>query len=230
MFNPGDVVSYQEACLEEGTTLQRGMNFHLRGGRSVILMSLRQGAPYADRVEEDGRVLIYEGHDAHRRRDGPSPKAVDQPLANPNGVLTQNGLFFKAAHGFKNGEQEAELVRVYEKLRPGIWVYNGVFRLVDSWTATSNSRKVFKFRLVLVDEPESGKLGMGKLEYSRLIPTSVKLVVWRRDAGQCVECGSRDNLHFDHIIPYSRGGSSLVAENIQLLCARHNLEKRDRIA
>ena len=45
----------------------------------------------------------------------------------------------------------------------------------------------------------------------------------------CVECGSEDNLHFDHIIPFSKGGSSLVAENIQILCARHNLEKRDTI-
>jgi 5-methylcytosine-specific restriction endonuclease McrA len=47
--------------------------------------------------------------------------------------------------------------------------------------------------------------------------------------GKCVQCGSSDNLHFDHIIPFSLGGSSLVAENIQLLCARHNLQKRDRI-
>jgi len=44
-----------------------------------------------------------------------------------------------------------------------------------------------------------------------------------------VKCGSTNNLHFDHIIPYSKGGPSLVAENIQLLCARHNLEKRDKI-
>jgi 5-methylcytosine-specific restriction endonuclease McrA len=62
-----------------------------------------------------------------------------------------------------------------------------------------------------------------------MIPTPVKLAVWKRDRGRCVECGSTDNLHFDHVIPYSRGGSSLVAENIQLLCARHNFSKRDRI-
>lgn len=67
------------------------------------------------------------------------------------------------------------------------------------------------------------------LEVTRIIPTSVKLEVWKRDKGRCVECGSADNLHFDHIIPWSRGGSSLTAENVQLLCARHNIVKRDRI-
>jgi len=59
MVNQGDVISYLDMCREEGVNLQRGMNFRLKGGFSVILMSLRPGAPYADRIEEDGRVLIY---------------------------------------------------------------------------------------------------------------------------------------------------------------------------
>lgn len=67
------------------------------------------------------------------------------------------------------------------------------------------------------------------LEATRVIPTAVKLEVWKRDKGRCVECGSIVNLHFDRIIPWSRGGSSLTAENVQLLCARHNLAKHDRI-
>ena len=45
------------------------------------------------------------------------------------------------------------------------------------------------------------------------------------DRGKCRICGSSDNLHFDHILPFSKGGSSKVASNIQLLCARHNLKK-----
>jgi len=62
-----------------------------------------------------------------------------------------------------------------------------------------------------------------------MIPTLVKREVWKRDDGHCRACGSTDNLHFDHIIPFSRGGSSILVENVQLLCARHNLGKRDRI-
>jgi 5-methylcytosine-specific restriction endonuclease McrA len=62
-----------------------------------------------------------------------------------------------------------------------------------------------------------------------VIPSEVKLAVWKRDRGRCVTCGSEDNLHFDHVLAFSRGGSSLLAENVQLLCARHNLSKSDRI-
>jgi 5-methylcytosine-specific restriction endonuclease McrA len=42
-------------------------------------------------------------------------------------------------------------------------------------------------------------------------------------------CGATDELHFDHILPFARGGTSLTAANVQLLCARHNLAKSDRI-
>ncbi len=51
----------------------------------------------------------------------------------------------------------------------------------------------------------------------------------KRDGGKCTKCGSTDDLHFDHIIPWSKGGSSSTAENVQLLCERHNLQKHDRI-
>jgi len=62
-----------------------------------------------------------------------------------------------------------------------------------------------------------------------MIPTQVKLAVWKRDKGRCRLCGSDKNLHFDHIIPWSKGGSSLTEDNIQLLCAKHNLAKHDNI-
>ena len=58
-MKPGDVISYLEMCQEEGVNLQRGMNFHLGNDYSVILMSLRQNAPYADKILEDGKVLSY---------------------------------------------------------------------------------------------------------------------------------------------------------------------------
>ena len=124
----------------------------------------------------------------------------------------------------------AELVWVYEKLEPGIWTFNGVFRLVDAWKEPSGQRQVFKFRLELLEDTDADAHDAPQdLLHNRPIPSDVKLAVWKRDNGRCVLCGRTDNLHFDHVVPFSRGGSSLVAENIQLLCARHNLAKSDRI-
>lgn len=229
MIKAGDVISYLDMCKEEGVNLQRGMNFKLNGNLSVILMSLRRGAPYADRVEGDGKILIYEGHDVAKYDNSSNPKTVDQPMTNPSGTLTQNGLFYRAAVRYKKGLSEAELVKAYEKIHSGIWAYNGISKLVDAWRETSNGRKVFKFKLELTNITDKSTPKIREIEHSRLIPASVKLEVWKRDRGQCVLCSSKDNLHFDHIIPYSKGGSSLVAENIQLLCARHNIAKKDKI-
>jgi len=229
MIKVGDVLSYLDVCTIEGVNLQRGMNYRLNSNYSVILMSLRPNAPYSDRVEGNGNVLIYEGHDTPRHRNIPNPKRVDQPMTNPSGTLTQNGLFYQSAKRYKSSQNQPELVKVYEKIHPSIWVYNGFFRLVDAWQEVSDARKVFKFRLEVADDMDGITLENKKVDHSRLIPAAVKLEVWKRDKGQCIICGSKDNLHFDHIIPYSKGGSSLTAENIQLLCIRHNLAKRDKI-
>jgi len=230
MIKPGDVISHSQMCIEEDSMLQRGMNFHLKPIYSVILMSVRAGAPYVDQVQDEGRVLIYEGHDLPRTRGVGDVKKLDQPMFTPNGKLTQNGNFFEAAQKPKKDKEHKELVKVYEKIRSGIWVYNGIFKLVDATQEKSGKRKVFKFRLEIAQDEfgfESNK--ETDLDHSRLIPASVKLEVWKRDGGKCIKCDSDTNLHFDHILPYAKGGTSLKAENIQLLCARHNLQKSDSI-
>lgn len=60
------------------------------------------------------------------------------------------------------------------------------------------------------------------------ITRSIQREVWQRDGGKCVECGTREKLCFDHIIPFSRGGSNTI-RNLQLLCERCNLSKGNRI-
>lgn len=227
-MKPGDILSYLEMCQEEGASLQRGMNFRLRPTHSVVLMSLRAGAPYDDSLQESGRVLIYEGHDIPTLKGGPDPKSVDQPLKSANGKPTENGKFWSTAEAAESGT-EPERVRVYEKIKAGIWAYNGTFALLSAWMESSKGRQVVKFRMELSENEGIPVAATGPLKHERMIPSRVKQAVWKRDQGRCVLCGDTKNLHFDHEIPFAKGGSSLVAENVRLLCAKHNLAKRDKI-
>ena len=217
-------------CRRENASLQAGMNFGLGGSHSVILMSLRPNAPYQDRIEDGGTTLIYEGHDQPRSSSCPNPKLVDQLGRSPSGGLTQNGKFHAAAQSAKAGHRAPERVRAYEKIRAGIWTDNGLFQLVDSWTERDGNRLVFKFKLIAIKEEQDLKrAAISTPIRRRVIPTRVKLAVWKRDHGKCVECGATDELHFDHDLPWSKGGTSITEANVQLLCARHNLSKSDRI-
>ena len=63
---------------------------------------------------------------------------------------------------------------------------------------------------------------------SRYISQEVKDKVWNRDLGMCVECGSNENLEFDHIIPFSKGGANTY-RNLQLLCESCNRSKKDNL-
>jgi len=215
---PESIVSFFEILKEESVaTLQRGMNFRFKSTYSVILMSVRKGAPYSDKVLDEGGTLIYEGHNIPNKKNGPDPKAVDQAGAYPSGKRTQNGWFYEAAQDFKLGKRKTpEFVKVYEKIKGGIWVFNGFFDLVDAWREESNGRKVFKFKLLLRDMGEMlvAADSVPLLEHTRIIPSLVKREVWKRDKGKCVLCGSSENMHYDHDLPYSKGGTSLEAQNI----------------
>jgi 5-methylcytosine-specific restriction endonuclease McrA len=60
------------------------------------------------------------------------------------------------------------------------------------------------------------------------IPQEVLDIVWRRDQGKCVKCESQELIEFDHIIPFSKGGSN-TPRNLQILCQKCNREKSNKI-
>jgi hypothetical protein len=219
------IIPYADIVKREGLMLQRGMNFRVKPTYSVILMSVRKGAPYRDCWHEDTGLLEYEGHDEPRRGDI-DPKKVDQPMRSGGGQLTENGKFYEAALAYKERKTKAEIVQVYEKISEGVWCDRGRYELIDAKVLFDSQRNVFRFFLrpaktQYVTEPF--------LRQTRVIPTLVKVEVWKRDEGRCVICGSTKNLHFDHDIPFSKGGSSVTAKNVRLLCAKHNLSKSDKI-
>ena len=223
------IISYQELAFNEGMQVQKGMNFNVKRSYSIVLMSTLKDAPYADKLLDDG-IIEYEGHDA-RKHDSYHKKEVDQPAANETGTLTENGKFFQAADNYKSGKREPAKIKVYRKLRDGVWVDMGFYDLTDAYRAHDGKRNVFKFLL----KPNFDDIKEVKeveefvdLEHNRMIPGEVQRKVYERDHGKCTQCGATENLHFDHILPFSKGGSSKVASNIQLLCAKHNLQKGAR--
>jgi hypothetical protein len=66
---------------------------------------------------------------------------------------------------------------------------------------------------------------LSSFSQSRYISVTIKKIVYSRDGGACQCCGSSESLEYDHITPYSCGGSSTDASNIQLLCMSCNRSK-----
>ena len=104
------------------------------------------------------------------------------------------------------------------------------------WTpgprATAGGTSKFRLEAIEADEgdlPSEDVTITHEVPRNRVIPSHIKQEVWKRDNGRCVLCGSADELHFDHVLPFSRGGTSLTASNVQLLCVRHNLQKSAKI-
>jgi hypothetical protein len=155
----------------------------------------------------------------------------DQPDKLPNGKLTQNGLFVRAVDNFKKGVSPPELVKVYEKILPGVWSLKGYFDLIDYNIVHDGRRKVFRYILRLSDRGDivSSISETESLGHTRLIPSEIKKEVWKRDGGRCVICGETKNLHFDHDLPFSKGGTSVSDKNVRLLCLKHNLQKSAKI-
>lgn len=68
---------------------------------------------------------------------------------------------------------------------------------------------------------------VSKHKTKRNISERLKVQVLMRDGNKCKICGitvTGDDIHFDHKKPWSKGGET-VLENLQVLCARHNLAK-----
>jgi hypothetical protein len=73
------------------------------------------------------------------------------------------------------------------------------------------------------------KIGESIIVKRTTIPEALRNEVFERDNNRCVQCGSSEVLTLDHIIPFSKGGKTEKA-NLQTLCRKCNIEKRDKLA
>lgn len=113
-----------------------------------------------------------------------------------------------------------------------------VFYEMCEWKLTKTEAKLGddRLRLLLLDALDKDRSKWERLERKfdgqagspahkrEPIPEDVRIFVWRRDQGRCVKCGGNERLEFDHVIPFSKGGSN-TARNLQLLCELCNREK-----
>lgn len=83
-------------------------------------------------------------------------------------------------------------------------------------------------RTELIEEGLIPGINQSEMNQREQIPQIVLDQVWNRDGGKCIICGSQEKIEFDHIIPFSKGGSNTY-RNIQITCEKCNREKSNKI-
>ncbi len=75
--------------------------------------------------------------------------------------------------------------------------------------------------------PKGPRSSVARSKYSRHIPSRLRALVFKRDGYACLKCGTKVDLHADHIIPIANGGITIL-DNLQTLCSVDNLSKGNR--
>lgn len=116
--------------------------------------------------------------------------------------------------------EEEELEREREQIK---------FEILEAENKKKEKERLRTLRSEIEKElSESGEIN-NLLESKReRIPQDVMDMVWNRDGGKCLLCGKSEKLEFDHIIPFSKGGSNTY-RNLQLLCENCNRVKSNNI-
>ncbi|WP_328291177.1 TerD family protein [Kineococcus sp. NBC_00420] len=138
-------------------------------------------------------------------------------------LITSRGLAFSGVSGHQYTYKQ--VLRV-DAFGPDVHIQTTraggeyVYRVVDADIVAATTEGALRIAKRLVIAP-------GQRD-SRRIPHAVKVAVFQRDGGKCVQCGRSEYLEYDHDIPWSLGGAT-SEDNLRLLCRRCNQEKGARI-
>ena len=103
-----------------------------------------------------------------------------------------------------------------------------IYNIYDWWVGGNLFQRTYKSLLNIELDEEWDEDDDKPIRKRKSISQNIKDKVWRRDGGKCVECGSKEKIEFDHIIPFSKGGSNTY-RNLQILCENCNRSKSDKI-
>jgi hypothetical protein len=106
------------------------------------------------------------------------------------------------------------------------------YKLLMSSSSNSKNSIYNRFQILLIDFKEVYfKQGFIHLDKKRIFDEKQKAELYGKDNGICQICRKKvneRNWHADHIIPWIKGGKTEVA-NGQVLCAKDNLSKKDKL-
>jgi hypothetical protein len=162
-----------------------------------------------------------------------------------NNALEKAGLIVSMQKNISEKELFENLEEVWVKLgeQP---IYRDMKRPFSKYAASPYTARFGSWRKALeafveymnkdVEEPQTIEYLQEPVQEKEIIfkhktkrePSSrLRVQVLMKDGNKCRLCGitvTGDNIHFDHIKPWSKGGET-VLENLQVLCAEHNLAK-----
>ena len=166
-----------------------------------------------------------------------------------NNALRASGLFNKISKNLSEEELFDNLLNVWQKLgrqpyyqdmhqplslcsaKPYVTKYGSWYNALEKFVAYMNNDEEEPVEAIKKEVEQKQKNNEGvKHKTPRNINLRLRYKVLRRDNFKCSICGrspakdSNIELHVDHIIPYSKGGETVI-ENLRTLCSDCNLGK-----
>ncbi|KKS43945.1 MAG: hypothetical protein UV05_C0016G0008 [candidate division CPR1 bacterium GW2011_GWA2_42_17] len=158
---------------------------------------------------------------------------------SPNRIYSDKELFEEMARVWQKVGQrpsktewemsEPRISYLCYKKRFGGWT-NACVKFIEYKMGTDILADDF---VITNDEVSGNKKIEYKREISRDVPLGLRLKILSRDNFRCIFCGKSPatdfgtKLHIDHVVPFSKGGKSIL-ENLQTLCEECNLGKSNR--